>query len=148
MYVSYEDFNTVSNGYLLATPNETGEEVETPKAISEAEYMRLAPIADAIIDDWTLERVGRAVENGEELPRIVITVYAAIIDNLPALISNSKVESGAEVSSFSNGIDSFSFDTQSGVKDQLTRSLGWLIDLLPIEWSSAVVSYKGGNHAR
>lgn len=114
-------------------------------SLTEKEYEELAPLADAIIDDWTLERVGRAVRNGEELPEVVQTLYRAIIQSLPNLIANSEVSKGSKVSSFSNGVDSFSFDTESGASEQLKSSLGWMLELLPVEWISECVSFEGGN---
>lgn len=128
MYVSYETFKELSSS-----------------AIDEQEYVRLSSIANLIIDDWTLERVGRAVRDGEELPSSVVNVYVAIVDNLPALLENSKAQEGGVVSSFSNGIDSYSFDVDSNVGDELQRSIGWMLDLLPVEWSSRCVSFEGGN---
>ena len=113
--------------------------------LDDAEYMRLSALADAIIDDWTLGRVGRAVENGEELPEVVKTMYMAIIDSLPNLMANSQVTEGSQVSSFSNGVDSYSFDTESGASEQLKASLGWMLDLLPVEWISQCVYFEGGN---
>lgn len=128
MYVSYETFKELSGS-----------------TINEQEYVRLSSIADLIIDEWTLDRVGRAVKDGEELPESVRTVYSAIVDNLPALLENSKAQEGGVVSSFSNGIDSYSFDVDSKVMDELNRSIGWMLDLLPIEWSSRCIAFKGGN---
>lgn len=147
MYVSWEDFATLTLGNVATTPDEKGEDNPEPvKATFTPEmYERLAPIADAIIDDWTLNRVGRAVENGEELPQIVSVLYVSIIENIPAIMDNSKMGKGGLVSSFSNGIDSYSFDNTKGIGDQLYQSLGWMLDLLPIEWCSAVVSFEGGN---
>lgn len=128
MYVSYDAFSELSGSDM-----------------SEQDYMRLAPLADLIIDDWTLERVGRAVRNGEALPDSVVSVYIAIVGNLPAMLANSKAQEGGVVSSFSNGIDSYSFDVDSKVGDELQRSIGWMLDLLPVEWSSRCVSFEGGN---
>lgn len=147
MYVSWDDFATLTLGYVVSTPNEMGE--DNPESVkpdyTQEEYMRLAPLADAIIDEWTLDRVGRAVRNGEELPEIVRTLYVAIIENLPAVIENGKVQTGGLVSSFSNGIDSYSFDVDSSVRDELKRSIGWMLDLLPVEWISQCVYFEGGN---
>lgn len=147
MYVSFEDFATVTLGNVAVNPDEKGE--DNPQSVkpdmTEEQYIRLAPIADAIIDNWTLERVGRAVKNGEELPQIVVVLYVSIVENLPALIENSKMGKGGLVSSFSNGTDSFSFDVTSTMQAQLYQSIGWMVDLLPIEWCSRVASFEGGN---
>lgn len=128
MYVDYDTFDAMALAVL-----------------SEGEYARLAPLADAIIDHWTLERVGRAVRNEEELPAPVVSLYCAIVEALPPIIEGSKPGKGGLVTSFSNGIDSYSFDVSATAADQLWRSLGWMVDLLPVEWVSAAVAYEGGN---
>ena len=128
MYVSYDDYSKLS-----------------PNPMGEGEYTRVAPIADAVIDDWTLQRVGKAVKNGEKLPEIVVTVYSTLCDSVPGLMSGSTVDGGGVLSSFSNGIDSYGFDTTSSTAKTLQNSLGWLIELLPIEWCSVCVSFDGGN---
>lgn len=137
MYVSWEDFSKLTLGN---TDPDKGQ-----PDITEGTYVRLASMADLIIDDWTLGRVGKAVRNGEELPDSVKTLYVAIVEQLPALMENSKVQSGGLVSSFSNGIDSYSFDVTQTMDDELRRSLGWQLELLPVEWISACVSFEGGN---
>lgn len=113
--------------------------------LTEDEYKRLAPMADLVIDHWTLERVGRAVSNGEELPAPVVALYCAIVEALPPIIEGEKPSKGGLVTSFSNGIDSYSFDVSETVEQQLQRSVGWMADLLPVEWISAAVAYEGGN---
>lgn len=113
--------------------------------VTEADYMRLSSLADTVIDDWTLERVGRAVKNDEELPYSVVNLYCAIVDAMPAMLNQTTVE-GDAVTSFSNGIDSYGFDTSKTLSDKLMSSLGWILDIMPVEWISRVVSYKGGNH--
>lgn len=128
VYVSYDEY---TNRYY------------NPE-LTEDEYGRIAPIADLIIDDWTLDRVGRAVRNGETLPDSVVTVYLSICEAAPSILESSKLGNDP-VSSFSNGVDSFTFETSASVIDQVTNSIGWLADLLPIEWISACVSFEGGN---
>ena len=143
MYVSYEQFleNTVA-----AVPMQPTTDAEPVKAdITEEQYVRLAPMADLVIDDWTLDRVGRAVRNGEDLPPAVITLYCAMIETLPGIMEGVKPGKGGLVSSFSNGIDSFSFAVTPDISEQLENTLGWMRDLLPIEWCSAVVGFEGGN---
>lgn len=123
-YVSYEEYRDYADA-----------------AIDEAEYNRLAPLVDLIIDHWTLERVGRAYRAGETLPDHVVSLYCAIVYHLPSVIEAS----GERVSSFSNGVDSFSFDVPETVEAELGKSLGWMISMLPVEWSSACVPFDGGN---
>lgn len=128
MYVSFEKFAESGISELSAD-----------------EYAKLAPMADLVIDHWTLDRVGAAVRGGEELPPSVTAIYCAIIEALPNILSNSKPGKGGLVTSFSNGIDSYSFDVTSTVEEQLESSLGWMVDLLPVEWISACVTFEGGN---
>lgn len=128
----------------MYVPFETYRELALSE-LTEAEYAKVAPMADAIIDHWTLERVGRAVRDGEELPDIVITLYCKIVDAVPDMLDGTKVGKGGLVSSFSNGIDSYTFDVSETMDEQLHRRFGWMIDLLPVEWISACVSFEGGN---
>lgn len=131
MYLSFKEYQKLGNPVM-----------------SEQEYQNAAPIADAVIDDWTLGRVGRAYEADEEIPDAVLRVYRAIIESVPAMIESSKVEKGEPVSSFSNGVDTFTFGASEPMGQRLRRSVGWMLDLLPVEWVSGVASYRGGNDAR
>lgn len=129
MYVAYEEFiaQTVS--------------AEPP---SRELYARLSPVADSVIDSWTLGRVGRAVDAEEELPPAVVTLYCAIVESLPAALSGGS-GTGELVKSFSNGVDKFEFEDGGNAMDRLMRSCHWMLGLLPIEWCSACVSFEGGN---
>lgn len=109
----------------------------THNPMIESDYDKSAPFADAFIDNFTLDRVGKAVSNGEELPDVVKMIYAKVIDSLEAL-----TDTDGQVSSFSNGVDSYSFDNSNSVQERL-RS--YCINLLPVEWCSANVDYEGGN---
>lgn len=118
----------------------------TVSDMTESDYARAAAVADAVIDNWTLGRIGRAYEAGEELPDAAVVLYCAIVESVPAVLEGSKVGKGGLVSSFSNGVDSFSFDTSSTAEQRLRTQLGWMLDLLPVEWMSGVASYEGGWH--
>lgn len=122
-----------------------GDVTDPSQGITEDQYVKIAPMADAIIDHWTLDRVGKAVKNNEELPEIVVTLYVKIVESLPDIMDGTKIGKGGLVSSFSNGIDSYSFDTSETMEDQLKRRFGWMLDLLPVEWGSACVPFEGGN---
>lgn len=129
MYVDFDTFKTFGGA-------ETSAE----------EYGKLAPMADLVIDFWTLDRVGKAVKNGETLPSEVISLYCAIVDALPSVIEQARVSSGgSKVQSFSNGVDSFTFDLSINTVSRLRDSVGWMVSLLPVEWSSGVVAFEGGN---
>lgn len=122
MYVDYETYQQIG----LAD-------------VKESAYPRMAMLADAMIDHVTLDRVGNAVKNGEDLPDCVKVAYCAIIDEMPRVVADRK---GERVSSFSNGVDSFSFDLTVSETDRIINSVVWM---LPVEWISAVVSFEGGN---
>lgn len=125
MFVSYEDYKALT--------------VFTPA--TQADYERMAPIADLVIDHWTLGRVGRASANGEALPDAVKVLYASIVESLPSVMSEAK--GGERVASFSNGVDSYTFVNEA-VDKRLKDQIGWLLDLLPVEWVSACVPFEGG----
>ena len=131
MYVDFETFKAA-----------------TYSDMDEREYESACAIADAVIDDWTLGRVGAAYGKGEELPTIVERLYCAIVESVPAMLESSKVGKGEPVSSFSNGVDTFTFAASEPIEQRLRRSVGWMLDLLPVEWVSGVSSYRGGSDAR
>lgn len=120
MYVEYIEYQRFSHNPVV-----------------ENDYVKSAPYADAFIDNWTLERVGKAVRNGEELPDSVKMTYAKIIDTLDTL-----TDTDGQVTSFSNGVDNYTFDTST---PQANMIHDLCIYLLPVEWCSACVSYEGGN---
>ena len=135
MYVPFETFAELTLG-----------DVSDPEqGITEGQYAKVAPMADAIIDHWTLDRVGKAVENGEELPDVIVTLYVKIVESLPDIMDGTKVGKGGLVSSFSNGIDSYTFDVTDTMEGQLRSRFGWMLELLPVEWGSACVCFEGGN---
>lgn len=144
MYVSYERFLEHTLGAVPPHPKEDDSKQEFD-GLTEKQYAHVAPMADLIIDDWTLERVGRAVRNGEELPQSVVTLYVAICEAIPGIMDGAKSGSTGLVTSFSNGVDSYNFQVTEDMATALENQLGWMVDLLPIEWCSAVVSFKGGN---
>ena len=128
----------------MYVPFETYRELALSE-ISKEEYAKVAPMADAIIDHWTLERVGRAVRDDEELPDIIVTLYCKIVDAIPDMLEGTKIGKGGLVSSFSNGIDSYTFDVSETMDQQLHNRFAWMLELLPVEWGSACVHYRGGN---
>lgn len=144
MYVSYERFLEHTLGAVPGHPIEGGEPAVLD-GLTEEQYVRVAPMADLVIDDWTLERVGRAVRNGEELPQSVVTLYVAICEAIPGIMDESKAKEGGLVTSFSNGVDSYTFQVTEDISAALENRLGWMADLLPIEWCSAVAGFEGGN---
>ena len=135
MYVPFETFAELT----------LGDVTDPTQGITKEQYVKVAPMADAIIDHWTLDRVGKAVRSGEELPDIVNTIYVKIIEALPDIMDGTKVGKGGLVSSFSNGIDSYSFDVTETMEEKMLKQFGWMLNLLPVEWGSVCVSFEGGN---
>lgn len=123
----------------MAYVDKTDYEALSGHTMDDAEYTRKSAYADAYIDSITLDRVGKAVANGEELPQQVKLVYTLIIDDIDAVTAT-----GDRISSFSNGEDSYSFDMSD---DSAARIYATASSLLPVEWISACVAYDGGNHA-
>lgn len=123
----------------MAYVDKTDYEVLSGHTMDDAEYTRKSAYADSYIDSITLDRVGKAVSNNEELPQQVKLVYSLIIDDIDAVTAT-----GDRVSSFSNGEDSYSFDVS---EDSAARIYATASSLLPVEWISACVAYEGGNHA-
>ena len=114
MYVDYKDYTAYATD-----------------PVSEDQYKKDAPFADAYIDNATMGRVGRAVRNGEDLPEAVKMAYSRII-------AATEADGGERVSSFSNGVDSYTFDTSETEVGQAYRQA---IDLLPVEWISGVIRH-------
>lgn len=135
MYIPFETFKEWT----------LGDTTDPTQGITEDQYIKIAPMADAIIDHWTLDRVGKAVRNDEELPEIIVNIYVKIIEALPDILDGTKIGKGGLVSSFSNGIDSYSFDVTETMEERMFKQFGWMLNLLPVEWGSACVPFEGGN---
>lgn len=117
----------------------------TDDAFSDAEVR-----AELILDDLTLNRLRELDWRSFDWARRVKRAMTVAVDSLPALDSafSSDVAGGAGLSSFSNGVDSFSFSSsnEAGEYETVRGSLaGRLVAILPVELCSACV---GWNHAR
>lgn len=97
---------------------------------AEAEFPALERKARYILDYWTLNRIDD--DALEEWREAVEVCMVEIIDNMP--------KTGEErVTSFSNGVNSFSFADET-----VEQSLhDFVVRVLPVELISAVVSYEG-----
>lgn len=129
MYVDYETFANSAFGGMTAD-----------------EYEKAAPLADLLIDHYTLGRVGRCFEQGHDLPASVETAYCAIAAAVPAAVEESAT-TGGKLTSFSNGVNSYGFSADGNVLNALTERTEWVLSALPVEWVSAAVCYEGGCHA-
>lgn len=128
MYVEFEQFDNSAFGGMTA-----------------AEFEASAPLADLLIDHYTLGRVGRCHEQGHALPPSVVTAWCAIAAAVPAAVAESSQE-GGKLTSFSNGVNSYGF-ADSDALTALTERTEWVVQALPVEWVSAAVHYEGGCHA-
>lgn len=126
MFVDYEDYKALT----------------VFGSVTETDYERYAPVADLITDHWTLGRIGRASAGGEELPDAVKVLYVSVVESLPSVMN--EVKGGDRVRAFSNGVDSFTFEIEA-VDKRLRDQVGWLVDLLPVEWTSVCVPFEGGS---
>lgn len=109
--------------------------------VTETNYERYAYVADIVVDHWTLGRIGRAFAAGEELPDAVKVLYVSVIESLLSVMK--EVTGGDRVKAFSNGVDSFTFEIET-VDKRLRDQVGWLADMLPVEWISAAACFDGG----
>lgn len=123
----------------MYVPYETYKETVFGDAVSEEQYPAYASLADTLIDSWTYGRVGLAFEDGEELPNEIVQLYSAIMSNAQSLKESSE-STEAALSSFSNGVDSYGFETDKTVSERLYDSLAWMVEALPVRWTSAVVN--------
>lgn len=106
--------------------------------ISEADYPMAERRARALLDDWTLDRVKRL----EEIPEEVELAMYEIISNLGQAYGGG-VGGLANVSSFSNGINTVSFDADSSSASAVRSQLYDLVaSILPVELISAAVHYN------
>ena len=128
MYVDFDTFANSAFGGMTAD-----------------EYEKAAPLADLLIDHYTLGRVGRCFEQGHDLPASVETAYCAIAAAVPAAVEESTT-TGGKLTSFSNGVNSYGFSADGNVLNALTERTEWVLSALPVEWVSAAVCYEGGCH--
>ena len=134
---------------IVAEKAKDAAEVVSEKAKDVGEIAKIS--VEILSEQRELEKNYRAIgewfvsEYEGELPDAVKVLYGAIIEALPAVLGG--VRGGERVASFSNGVDSFTFDLAS-IDAQLDGQLGWLLDMLPVEWMSECAAYEGGADAR
>lgn len=120
MYLSYDEY------------------VEMGGTMDEADYPTAERRARALLDDWTLGRVKRL----EEVPEEVELAMYEIISNLGQAYGGG-VGGLSNVSSFSNGINTVSFDAESSSASAVRSQLYDLVaSILPVELISAAVRYN------
>lgn len=134
MYVSFETYS--ANPYAVDMP--------------EDEYTRYSELADMVLDSWTFHRAQQAFVRGEKFPKEAVALYCAVIASVPVLIENATEGATGHVvlTSFSNGVDDYSFEASDFVADELKGSLQWMIDALPVGWDCACIYPVGRCHHR
>ena len=73
-------------------------------SVSEQDFQQAERRARALMDDWTMGRVRAMQEAGGPVPECVKEAMCIAVDAVPGL-------SGERVSSFDNGVDTFTVDT-------------------------------------
>lgn len=113
-------------------------------------FDRLEPEAELLLDVWTLNRlhVPEAIPDG--IPSSVKVAMRRLVDYVPSIEEGYKRKAnGEEVSSFSNGVNSFSFATSDASAGSGNTALDAAYDqitgMLPIELVSTCVSYNYAN---
>lgn len=112
---------------------------------SEDDYATAEQLAELIMDDVTLNRLQSIDWSTYE--HAVQRAMLVILETLPALNDAYSLDtSGQGLSSFSNGVDSFSFaNAEDGEADAIRSALyKQLMSMLPVPLCSACVGY---NHA-
>lgn len=134
----------------MYVPFDTYENSVYAAEITEEEYERISELADMVLDSWTYHRAQQANVRGETFPREATALYCAIVAGIPDLIESAKegMSGSMPLSSFSNGVDSYSFEAADYIADELKGSLQWMIDALPIGWACACVYPVGRCHRR
>lgn len=89
--------------------------------VSASDFAILEPEAETYVDDWTYGRARLLVSHTEAVQRVV----AKVVDGLKSI-------TGEQVSSYSNGTDSWSFVKPTN-EQQITRLHSMALRLLPLD---------------
>lgn len=108
MYITYEQYQALGG------------------TVSATDFPRFECRAGLLLDDWTLDRIRFMPA---PLPAYVAVAMTEIIDALPKL-------AGERVTSFSNGVTSFSFDAS---KSDVSMLYDDVVRILPLELVSRCV---------
>lgn len=134
MYVTYEEYQQAGGN------------------LTEAEFDVQEPRAEIMLDGWTLNRLKEqsVVDDLKSTGdwRSVVIALSWLTDQMQGIEKARKAKAdGAEVTSFNNGVNSFSFGGGSSEDSTAAESSAYheVVRMLPVELVSACVSY---NHAR
>lgn len=134
MYVTYEEYQQAGG------------------KLTEAEFDVQEPRAEIMLDGWTLNRLKEqsVVDDLKATGdwRSVVIALSWLTDQMQGIENARKAKAdGAEVTSFNNGVNSFSFGGVSSDDSTAAESSAYheVVRMLPVDLVSACVSY---NHAR
>ena len=133
MYVTYEEYQQAGG------------------KLTEAEFDVQEPRSEIMLDGWTLNRLkDQSVVDDLKATgdwRSVVIAMCWLTDQMQGIEKARKAKAdGAEVTSFNNGVNSFSFGggSSSDVTSAESSAYHEVVRMLPVELVSACVSY---NHA-
>nr|DAM29443.1 MAG TPA: Head Tail Connector Protein [Caudoviricetes sp.] len=120
--------------------------------LTEAEFDVQEPRAEVMLDGWTMNRLKEqsVVDDLKAMGdwRSVVIAVCWLTDQMQGIEKARKAKAdGAEVTSFNNGVNSFSFGGGSSSDATAAESSAYheVVRILPVELVSACVSY---NNAR
>lgn len=131
MYVTYEEYRELGG------------------ALDEKSFAAAEPRAEMLLDGWTLnrlksERVVADLEQMGEYQKVKVAT-AWLVDQMQGIEKARKAKSeGTEVTSFNNGVNSFSFGGGASSEATAAEASAYheVCRMLPVELVSACVSYN------
>lgn len=131
MYVTYEEYRELGG------------------ALDEKSFAAAEPRAEMLLDGWTLnrlksERVVADLEQMGEYKKVKVAM-AWLVDQMQGIEKARKAKSeGTEVTSFNNGVNSFSFGGGASSEATAAEASAYheVCRMLPVELVSACVSYN------
>ena len=118
--------------------------------LAESEFAKWEPRAEIYFDNWTLSRM-KSADVIADLKAFgewdsVLTALSWLTDQMEGIESARAAKaSGQEVTSFNNGVNSFSFGGGSGASTVTAAESGAYAEvcrMLPVDLMSACVSYN------
>ena len=131
MYVTYEEYSELGG------------------TLDEKSFAAAEPRAEMLLDSWTLnrlksERVVADLEQMGEYQKVKVAM-AWLVDQMQGIEKARKAKSeGTEVTSFNNGVNSFSFGGGASSEATAAEASAYheVCGMLPVELVSACVAYN------
>jgi len=114
----------------------------------QADFAVYEPRAEMLMDHWTLNRLksDRVQADLAQLgyDNAVLVTMAALVDRMPGIAANREaIAAGEVVTSFSNGQNTFGYDSKADRDGSAeAEAYGAIMELLPIELVSAAVEWN------